>query len=197
MLTANLRCWPLALKAHAATPPHCAAPAPHHAAQRRLLRAGAREAPRSSSSCHRPRSVLATRDVFMGERGCPRWKRFLEERDWGAVAQFYSAALFSDQGEGASLGHAFPVCIGSNLSYWAGQAGGRTEGGAERWREERASHSSHWRAERATCVAEIAYFGRHFSGLQRAPGQRTVVGVCPSAVISGARARTRHNFAGN
>ena len=179
VLTANLRCWPWAFTAHA-SPPHCAAPAPHHAAQRRLLRAGAREAPRSSPSCDRPRSAArrAVRDVFMGERGCPRWKRFLEERDWGAVSHFYSAALFSDRGEDAGPGYAFPVSIGSNLSYWAGQAGGADEGGAERWSEERASHSSHWRAERATYVAEIAYFGHRFSGLQRAPGQRTIVGAC-------------------
>ena len=124
-----------------------------------------------------PRAFGAS--TFMGARGCPHWKRYLEGRDWSAVSQFYHDALLSDC-EGAAAG--FPVSIGSDLAYWAGQAEGEAaaEGRGEYFREERASHASHWRKERATSLAEIVYVGHHFAGLQRAPGQRTVVGTCVS-----------------
>ena len=124
-----------------------------------------------------PRAFGAS--AFMGARGCPHWKRYLEGRDWSAVSQFYHDALLSDC-EGAAAG--FPVSIGSDLAYWAGQAEGEAaaEGRGEYFREERASHASHWRKERATYLAEIVYVGHHFAGLQRAPGQRTVVGTCVS-----------------
>lgn len=124
-----------------------------------------------------PRAFGAS--AFMGARGCPHWKRYLEGRDWGAVAQFYHDSLLSHPA-------GFPVSIGSDLAYWAaaspsaGQAEGdaAAEGRGEYWSEERASHASHWRKERATYLAEIVYLGHHFAGLQRAPGQRTVVGTC-------------------
>jgi hypothetical protein len=120
-----------------------------------------------------PRAFGAS--TFMGARGCPHWKRYLEGRDWGAVAQFYHDALLSEVAPAR-----FPVSIGSDLAYWSGQADGEAtaEGRGEYWSEERASHASHWRKERATYLAEIVYLGHHFAGLQRAPGQRTVVGTC-------------------
>jgi tRNA pseudouridine(38-40) synthase len=64
--------------------------------------------------------------------------------------------------------------------------------GAEKRAADPKGARSHGRKERTTFLAEIAYVGTHFSGLQRHPGQRTVVGCIEETVAplvqSGAQA---------
>ena len=122
-----------------------------------------------------PQSVVAT-DI--GRRGCALWKQFLEDRDWASVKRFYEEALMSDHD--AMTAGRFPISgTGSNTSFWVGivdseQAAPSPDSGSF---AAEGHARSHWREERATFLAEIAYLGANFSGLQRAPGLRTIAGV--------------------
>ena len=116
-------------------------------------------------------------------RGCYEWKHFLEDRNWGAVKQFYARTLVDSQ---AMHDGTFPLCdVGSDLTTWIGNVDGGDNPSAPANTLSAANMSasnSHWRKGRTTWLAEIAYVGANFSGLQRAPGQRTVVGELEKSV---------------
>ena len=150
-------------------------------------------------------------------RSCVEWKRFLENRDWSAVSNFFANILMDPA---AMRSGKFPVRdAGSNISHWSNatseasapvDAADANQGlnghlhsvrraqeaaaqvGAEKLAADPKGARSHGRKERTTFLAEIAYVGTHFSGLQRHPGQRTVVGCIEETVAplvqSGAQA---------
>ena len=140
-------------------------------------------------------------------RSCVEWKRFLENRDWSAVSNFFANILMDPA---AMRSGKFPVRdAGSNISHWSNATSEASEPadaadanqglnghlhsvqraqeaaaqvGAEKRAADPKGARSHGRKERCTFLAEIAYVGTHFSGLQRHPGQRTVLGCIEETV---------------
>jgi tRNA U38,U39,U40 pseudouridine synthase TruA len=97
------------------------------------------------------------------------WKRFLEEgRNWRAISQFWAGSLVKNSALLPIRG------AGSDVSHWV--APQSVHSSATEWYAAPGFSNSHWRKERTTFLAEIAYVGEHFSGLQRHPGQRTIIG---------------------
>ena len=106
------------------------------------------------------------------------WKTFLEEgRNWRAISQFWAGSLVKDSALLPIRG------AGSDVSHWVAPEAGTgfeeeqlVHPSASEWYAAPGFSNSHWRKERTTFLAEIAYVGEHFSGLQRHPGQRTIIG---------------------
>ena len=115
------------------------------------------------------------------------WKEFLAARDWHAVTRFYAATLTDPS---AVHSGRFPARdVGSDVSHWTCGAGGGSVHSSDDCSGLQAAaaggkghEASHWRKARATFLAEIAYVGGNFSGLQRVPGRRTIVGELESTV---------------
>jgi len=122
-----------------------------------------------------PPRAMSTRAEVGNERACAGpapdadWKAFLAERDWRAVSAFWAARLVGDSVQ-------LPMRdAGSDPSHWV-------TSGSE-WLSSPGFSKSHWRQDRTTFLAEIAYVGECLSGLQRHPGQRTVIG-CLEATLA-------------
>ena len=135
---------------------------------------GARTMEAHQSGCEGARGVTSG---WSGKDGMLKMKFFLEERDWGAVCSFYAETLLDSE---AMHSGKFPVIeAGSDVSFWTGQKSvepeRRVQGDAGH--AVKGTLNTHWRKERATFLAEIAYVGVNFAGLQRHPGQRTIIGL--------------------